>query len=275
MMAELSDADRYAVDGDQDHLPALTVGMYRAFLARGKRGMEALQVYLHLLFTYRLQKTDSVYAVNSYIQHGICMGEHRVKAAKSLLRSMGLIQAVRTREKGRIVQNYTRLNLLPNPGLTVGADSAPPATVGAVTARVENRTCGSGPQMLEEEIRLEEEKKLPPGGESKKPCPKNGDAEYPAAFEVWWTAYPRKTEKRAAFAKWKATLKKGASEADLLTAVHAYAAACAADGRESKYIKHPATFLGPAEPWREYLGGNGQPAGESAEQAAAALFGRG
>jgi predicted phage replisome organizer len=99
-------------------------------------------------------------------------------------------------------------------------------------------------------------------------------AEYPAGFEIWWTAYPRKTEKRAAFAKYRATLKKGGSEADLLTAVNAYAAACAADGREPKYIKHPATFLGPAEPWREYLVSDGQPVEESAEQATAALFGR-
>jgi hypothetical protein len=39
----------------------------------------------------------------------------------------------------------------------------------------------------------------------------------------------------------------------LLAAVHAYAAACTADGRESRFIKHPATFLGPNKPYEDFI----------------------
>ena len=74
----------------------------------------------------------------------------------------------------------------------------------------------------------------------------------PPGFEGFWKVYPRQKEKKAALAKWKATIKKGASEAELLAAAEAYAGECRAKGTEERYIKHPATFLGPSEPWRDW-----------------------
>jgi hypothetical protein len=144
----MSNDTRLTVDIDQDSLPPITVGLYKAFLSKGKRGLDAHAVYQHLLFTYRLQHTDTVRADNAYIAKGLGMGTRRVKAAKNLLRSMNLIGTVRRHaEKGRFVSTFTRLNLLPNPGPTMGAESAPMAeisipTMGAVIARVDTtRKC--------------------------------------------------------------------------------------------------------------------------------------
>jgi len=75
---------------------------------------------------------------------------------------------------------------------------------------------------------------------------------YPPVFLEFWTLYPRKIEKKGAFAKWKATLRKGAKLGELIMAARGYRDQVERDGTEEKYIKHPATFLGPAEPWREY-----------------------
>lgn len=118
------------VDINQDTLPPITIGLYRAFLAKGKIGKDALAVYQHLLFTYRLQHTNIVRAENVYLMKGLSMSEHRVKKAKTLLRSMELIGTVwRHTAKGRFVNPYLKLNLLPNPGInlqsTKGAKSAP------------------------------------------------------------------------------------------------------------------------------------------------------
>ncbi len=76
--------------------------------------------------------------------------------------------------------------------------------------------------------------------------------ENPPGFESFWKVYPRQKEKKAALAKWRATIKKGASEAELRSAAIAYGADCRLRGTEERFIKHPATFLGPAEPWRDF-----------------------
>lgn len=76
---------------------------------------------------------------------------------------------------------------------------------------------------------------------------------YTPKFENLWGYYPRKIEKKAAFKKYKATLKKGVTEEDLLTATMNYAKAMA--GKEMQHIKHGSTFFGPTEPWREWIAG--------------------
>ena len=103
--------DTYAVDENQDYLPPITMGMYRVFMAKGRAGMHALTVYMHLLFTYRLQKTDHVYATNNYLQRGLCMGIHMVEHAKSLLREMGHIETIKRKDSttGKIIKTYNRI----------------------------------------------------------------------------------------------------------------------------------------------------------------------
>lgn len=79
---------------------------------------------------------------------------------------------------------------------------------------------------------------------------------YSCAFEEFWKAYPRKKEKSAAYKAYKATLNKGFSEDELMTAVKRYAEECKKEQRESRYIKLCSTFLGPNTPFMDYLNQN-------------------
>ena len=71
---------------------------------RAQPGMLALEVYQHLLFSYRLRRTDIVRATNTYLQRGLHLGRNRVEAAKKFFRDMGIIgKPIRKRDaKGRI-----------------------------------------------------------------------------------------------------------------------------------------------------------------------------
>ena len=75
---------------------------------------------------------------------------------------------------------------------------------------------------------------------------------YPVEFEEWWKAYPRKVEKRGAWKKWEHA-RKVSGHGPLLTAAVNYARYVVAQRTEAKFVKHAATFLGPSEPWRDWL----------------------
>ena len=79
---------------------------------------------------------------------------------------------------------------------------------------------------------------------------------YSCAFEEFWKEYPRKKEKSAAYKAYKATLNKGFSEDELMTAVKRYADECKKEQRDSRYIKLCSTFLGPNTPFMDYLNQN-------------------
>jgi hypothetical protein len=84
---------------------------------------------------------------------------------------------------------------------------------------------------------------------------------YTPSFESFWKVYPRKVEKKAAFQKWKARIKQYDPDT-LIQAATAYAEKCRREGTPVNYVKHPATFLGPNEPFKDYLTGgsdNGEP----------------
>lgn len=86
--------------------------------------------------------------------------------------------------------------------------------------------------------------------------PQEGEEEiYSVDFEAFWKQYPLKVNKKGAFAKWKATLRKrgGPSTPDLIAAAVRYAAVCERKGTTRDFTMHAATFLGPQERWREYL----------------------
>ena len=76
---------------------------------------------------------------------------------------------------------------------------------------------------------------------------------YPEGFQEFWDVYPRKKEKKKAFKMWKVALRHGADDGELTKAARNYAAECDTKGRAEDYIKHPATFLGPNDHWRDYL----------------------
>lgn len=87
-------------------------------------------------------------------------------------------------------------------------------------------------------------------------------SEYSQAFLRFWDLYPRKIEKKAAWRKWKATVTRygAAVRGDLVAAAENYGLAKV--GTDPKVIKHPATFLGPDEPWKDWVRGNPDAAAE-------------
>jgi hypothetical protein len=83
---------------------------------------------------------------------------------------------------------------------------------------------------------------------------------YPSSFEAAWAAYPRKVEKQNAYAAWRKRVEDSKAEGvdrarridALRIAAENYASAMADEGRELAVMKHPATFWGPKNPWRDY-----------------------
>lgn len=76
---------------------------------------------------------------------------------------------------------------------------------------------------------------------------------YSKEFEKFWEIYPKKADKGQAYKKYRARLNDGYSEEELLEAAVNYAARCAADRTDDKYIKHAKTFLSDALPFTDYL----------------------
>ena len=81
---------------------------------------------------------------------------------------------------------------------------------------------------------------------------------YSDEFEEFWSAYPRRVDKGAAFKAWQARLKEGHKPEDMIAAAKNYARAM--EHTEMKFRKHPTTFLGPARPFLEWV--QGTPEGE-------------
>ena len=86
-----------------------------------------------------------------------------------------------------------------------------------------------------------------------KECIKNDKEIYCVDFEKVWAIYPRHTEKKKAYSCYKARLKEGFSEAELLQATTKYAEECKKDNREQKYIKLASTFFGVNTPFADYI----------------------
>lgn len=82
---------------------------------------------------------------------------------------------------------------------------------------------------------------------------------YNVCFEEFWKNYPRKKEKANAYKQYLARTKSGYSEDELLEACINYAAECEKLGKEERYIKLGATFLGINEPFVDYLDRNYRP----------------
>jgi hypothetical protein len=96
---------------------------------------------------------------------------------------------------------------------------------------------------------------VPPGDSNSIPkepkkTPPTAESEYSEEFEILWKAYPKTIGKKAAHAKYLATLKRGNDHPPLLSATLAYAKKM--EGTEERYVKNGATFFGPQEPWRDF-----------------------
>lgn len=75
---------------------------------------------------------------------------------------------------------------------------------------------------------------------------------YSTEFEQAWMAYPSRTghSKAEAFKAWKARIADGETVETILQGINRYAAYCAANHTEPRFVKHAATFFGPD---RHYL----------------------
>lgn len=86
--------------------------------------------------------------------------------------------------------------------------------------------------------------------------PVAGKNDYSGDFLLFWSKYPRKKEKLAAWKCWCARMKdkeRPATPEEMIIAAERYGKEC--KGKDLDFIKHPATFLGPNKPFLDYLGG--------------------
>ena len=74
-------------------------------------------------------------------------------------------------------------------------------------------------------------------------------SDYPPEFDAAWSAYPSRpgASKKDAFRAWTARITSGVGHQIILDGVLRYAAYCEAMKTESKFIKQPTTFFGPAD----------------------------
>ncbi len=146
---------------DKDHdLLVCTVGLYKLFVAHGRKGHEALSLYLHLMFTARLQETNQVKANKEYLCRGLGIGKVKLKALKSLLRKLGLIEYMQSRSPdGKLQGQYIKVKLWTRESVqqaltnqrdnncTAGTNIVPLAQE---TGPHAHRPTGASPQMLKE-----------------------------------------------------------------------------------------------------------------------------
>lgn len=136
----------------------LPIKLYEFFMANGKQGMEAKTLWEHLVYTARKQSTNQVWANNTYIQNGTGYGERKVKELKSWLKKHGLISYIQDKDPktGKILKTYIRVK---------GCSQS----TGAVSARVDNRTCGFDGQMLKTNNEILKNKNESKGETTEKP----------------------------------------------------------------------------------------------------------
>lgn len=100
------------IDKENDIIP-LTVGMYRLFSSAGSLGQDAMTLYMHLIFTARIQETRQVYANLRYLCNGLKWGIERMKRAKAWLSEHGIIEYIQYRgADGRMSEVYIKLCFL-------------------------------------------------------------------------------------------------------------------------------------------------------------------
>ena len=83
----------------------------------------------------------------------------------------------------------------------------------------------------------------------------NKDHIYSVHFNAFWKVYPRKKEKAKAYKAYRARLKDGFSDDELLRAATAYAEECSSRNTDERFIKLGATFLSANTPIEDYLKG--------------------
>jgi hypothetical protein len=88
----------------------ITMRKYALFMSYGKIGIDAMALYMHYLFTSKLQKTGSIKALDTYCREGLDWGRDRMLKAKQLLADLNIaVTVIRRDEKGRILGSYVKI----------------------------------------------------------------------------------------------------------------------------------------------------------------------
>lgn len=116
-------------------------------------------------------------------------------------------------------------------------------------------TCHAGVTPLEVEVELDILSRDRPAADTR--------AEpFSADFADWWSAWPKKVDRKAAYRRYAARRREGVAAADLVAARDRYLAQL----RDREYCKHGATFLSASDgPWSEFRDGPVPDTGEVAE----------
>ena len=98
--------DNIKIDPEGDII-FLTMSRYKKLMSFGVVGMDAKNLYEHLMFTARLQGTMSVWAKDTYLMKGLHLGKDKLKKAKALLHKLKLIEYRQDRdEEGHFKDSY-------------------------------------------------------------------------------------------------------------------------------------------------------------------------
>jgi hypothetical protein len=145
------DIDKIRIEQDEDIL-FLTIKKYKLFLKHQEEGgLDAMNLYLHYMFTARLQHTNVIKANDAYVRKGLGWGILKLKKSKSLLKKWKLIEYKQDRNAGgQMQEQYIFLRIsssLPQDNIyTGGTNIIPPVQK---TAPPVDRPTGDEKQMLE------------------------------------------------------------------------------------------------------------------------------
>lgn len=85
---------------------------------------------------------------------------------------------------------------------------------------------------------------------------------YTSEFEAFWSIYPRRVAKRAAWKSWVRIIDIATPAEVVIDGAKRFAHWCRANGKEEQYIPHPTTWLNQGR-WEDELGpiknGGGEP----------------
>jgi len=81
---------------------------------------------------------------------------------------------------------------------------------------------------------------------------KEEEEEHRKSFELIWKKYPKKLGKKKSFSSFKGSLKRGATAAEISSALDKYLAYIEVNKTEDQFIKHGSTFFNNWEDWRDY-----------------------
>ena len=232
--------------------------MLQLSLWRDKRltGNEKL-VLISLLCHYNTEKRRAWPSLNTIAEECVCS---RVVVWQTLktLETKGFIKCEKT--AGKVTQYELTFGDIPIQNLNTTHSESEPVnsipiqnlnTTHSESERVPIQNLNTTHSESEPELYLRTRSIRTRSIELEKPQNSRGD--FTDDFEEFWRAYPKpkNPDKTPTRKRYEALRKKGVSGEDLLKAAQGYARST--QGTDPRYIKHGATFLGPQEPWRDYL----------------------